>query len=106
MAAVIIFFTVFSFSRGYLTPSLLCRTGVRRPQPALLGAGVVLGGLEVRLVAIGQVVGVLEGIAVGDHVEVEQAPGGGPDVGQRAAIPPLSTQIVSPSTTLITVNGP
>ena len=45
-------------------------------------------------------------VAVGGHVEVEQQPGDSPDVGQRAAIPPLSTQIVSPSTTLITANRP
>ena len=49
-------------------------------------ASVVLSGLEIGLIAIGQVVGVLEGVTVGDHVQVEQAPGGGPDVGKRAAI--------------------
>jgi hypothetical protein len=51
MAAVIIFFTVFFFLLGLLAPSLLCRTGIRRPQSALLGAGIVLGGLEILLIA-------------------------------------------------------
>ena len=56
---------VFSFSQGHFDPKSYVRTGVRRPQPATLGASVTLGGLKVRLIAVGQVVGVLEGVTAG-----------------------------------------
>ena len=86
MAAVIIFFIVFSFSWGYLPQVCYAAQAFGDHSPRSWARASFSAALKSCLIAIGQVVGVLEGIAVGDHVQVEQAPRGGPDVGQRATV--------------------
>src|SRR6266508_146732 len=65
----------------------LAVAGRWRPEAALLRAGVWFGLLERLLVLVGHVVSVLEGVALGDHLQVEEAAVREPEVAERSAIP-------------------
>ena len=73
MTAVSIFLiVVFSFSSRPVGPKSRYAAQALRDQPAFLGSGIVFGGPEGLLVAVGQVVGVFVCVALGDHVQIEQ----------------------------------